>query len=179
MKNIAIEILKKETEYENRIALLEAENKRLIEENKMSVNNAIKLRLSKRSKYCSLKDFCRISTYLLFIKETELKQWLFQQGYLVKEGDKYVSNNQYDVCIMVGDEVYIKYEFIRKQVFLLRTLVYIGDSEDVRDLVDEFDDKKEAIVEQMANTVYVSYKQKSHEFRDHKSNKFFIKHNIN
>lgn len=179
MKEIAIALLNKETEYENRIKALEEENLRLKTESKNMYLEALKMRLSECRKYCNLKDFCRISTSLLFIKEDELKQWMYQQGFLVRTENKYIANKESDICIMVDNEIYVKYEFIRKHILLLRTLVYIGDSDSVNTIIDDFEENKETIIEQMANTVYVSYKQNSNEFKHHKDNRYFSIENEN
>lgn len=174
MKQLAIEILNKETEYENRIKALELERDLFKDKVKEAVEDALRLRLYDNGKYCSVSDFCRLSRSLLFIKETELKQWLLQQGVLARDNEKYVPNKDNNTCVFVENEMYIKYEFVRKNVLFLRTLIYVGDDAEVRDFVDEFSDNKEILVEQMANTVYVAYKQNSNEFRHHKENRFFI-----
>jgi hypothetical protein len=56
----------------------------------------------------------------------------------------------------------------------LRSLIFVGDENEIQDMVDEYRDSKKVIVEQMANTVYVECKQRSLEFREHRDNKFFL-----
>lgn len=161
-------------EYENKINSLELEIENLKKSKKEEILKATMIRWDESGEYYNLSDFCRVSKCLLFIKETELKQWLAQQGFLKKENDKYIPSEDNDVCIMIDNELYIKYEYIRNTILLLRSLIFVGDEDDIQDIVDDYKDSKKVIIEQMANTVYVECKQRSVEFREHRENKFFL-----
>lgn len=124
-------------------------------------------------KYYNLSDFCRVSKYIFFIKETELKQWLFQQGHLIQINDKYIPTDS-GVCKLHDNELYIDYNFIRGTIILLRSFIYVGETEDIQTFFETYQDNKPTIIEQMANTVYVECKQRSQEFREHRENKYFI-----
>lgn len=167
-----IKLNEMKSEYEDRINDLQNKIEQLKKSKKEEVLKANIIRWDESGAYYNLSDFCRVSKYLLFIKETELKQWLHQQGILKIEDEKYVPNN--DICILIDNELYIKYEYIRNHIMFLRSLIFVGDEDEIQDMVDEYRDSKKVIVEQMANTVYVECKQRSLEFREHRDNKFFL-----
>lgn len=167
-----IKLNEMKSEYEDRINDLQNKIEQLKKSKKEEVLKANIIRWDESGTYYNLSDFCRVSKYLLFIKETELKQWLHQQGILKIEDEKYVPNN--DICILIDNELYIKYEYIRNHIMFLRSLIFVGDENEIQDMVDEYRDSKKVIVEQMANTVYVECKQRSLEFREHRDNKFFL-----
>lgn len=157
----------KEQETEHKI-------KELIELNKIELLNATSIKWSKDGRYYNLRDFCRVTKHLFFIKETELKQWLFQQEILEKSNDLYIPRKGNDICKIIDNELYIEYSFIRKKIVLLRSLIFIGDSDNIDKTVKSYKENKSIAIEQMANTVYVECKQRSEEFREHKENKFFV-----
>lgn len=167
-----IKLNEMKSEYEDRISDLQNKIEQLKKSKKEEALKANIIRWDESGIYYNLSDFCRVSKYLLFIKETELKQWLHQQGILKIEDEKYVPNN--DICILIDNELYIKYEYIRNHIMFLRSLIFVGDENEIQDMVDEYRDSKKVIVEQMANTVYVECKQRSLEFREHRDNKFFL-----
>ena len=167
-----IKLNEMKSEYEDKINDLQNNIEQLKKSKKEEVLKANIIRWDESGTYYNLSDFCRVSKYLLFIKETELKQWLHQQGTLKIEDEKYVPNN--DICLLIENELYIKYEYIRNHIMFLRSLIFVGDENEIQDMVDEYRDSKKVIVEQMANTVYVECKQRSLEFREHRDNKFFL-----
>lgn len=162
------------TEYENKISSLELEIENLKKSKKEEILKSTMIRWDESGEYYNLSDFCRVSKCLLFIKESELKQWLNQQGILKIENEKYIPNENSDICILIDNELYISYKFIREKIMCLRTLVFLGDDESIDRIVNIYKDKKDAIIEQMANTVYVECKNRSLEFREHRDNKFFL-----
>lgn len=174
IKVIESEMERIDLKYKSKITELENTIKELKQENKNILLNATHIKWDDTGKYYNLKDFCRVSRDLLFIKETELKQWLNQQEILKIENDKYVPNDSSDICILIDNELYIKYSFIREELMALRTLIFLGDNKVIDNIVKNYKDSKEVFIEQMANTVYVECKQRSVEFREHRDNKFFI-----
>lgn len=172
MEVVKAKHLLKENELRQEINTLNDKIKSMEKECNKKVEEATHIKWDKTGEYYNLKDFCRVTRDLLFIKETELKQWLFQQGVLKNENNKYTPNN--DICTLIDNELYIKYEFIRNKILLLRSLVFLGDEDLLKGIVDKYRDDKKIIVEQMANTVYVECKQRSVEFKEHRENKFFI-----
>lgn len=174
IKVIESEMERIDLKYKSKITELENTIKELKQENKNILLNATHIKWDDTGKYYNLKDFCRVSRDLLFIKETELKQWLYKQEILKIENDKYIPNDNSDICIIFEGELYIKYSFIRKELMTLRTLIFLGDNKIIDNIVKNYKDSKEVFIEQMANTVYVECKQRSEEFREHRDNKFFL-----
>ena len=115
-----------------------------------------------------------MSRDLLFIKENQLKQWLYQKEILLSENNKYIPNPDSDICILVDNELYIKYEFIRNKIMLLRSFIFIGSIDDIKSAVDTYKNDKDVLLEEMSNTVYIECKQRSVEFQECKDNKFFL-----
>lgn len=174
VKVVQNEFERLDLKYKSKITELENTIKELKKEHQNELLNATHIRWDESGKYYNLKDFCRVSRDLLFIKETELKQWLNQQEILKIENDKYVPNDSSDICILIDNELYIKYSFIREELMTLRTLIFLGDNKIIDNIVKNYKDSKEVFIEQMANTVYVECKQRSEEFREHRDNKFFL-----
>lgn len=103
----------KEYELKSEIERLNNKIKNMEKEHSKSLVDSTKIRWDDTGKYYNLKDFCRITRDLLFIKENELKQWLKQQDILKIENDKYTPNCS--ICILVDGELYVSYEFIREK----------------------------------------------------------------
>lgn len=171
---VLYDALKEEKQYELKIKSLENEIKSLKQKHKGELLQATRIKWDKTGKYYNLSDFCNVTRDLLFIKENELKQWLYQQEILTVENNKYIPNPNNNISILVDNELYIKYEFIRETIMGLRTLVFLGDKHSIDTFVKNYKDNKQYVIEQMANTVYVECKQRSVEFQECKDNKFFI-----
>lgn len=171
---ILYDALKEEKQYESKIKSLENEIKFLKQKHKDELSQATRIKWDKTGKYYNLSDFCNVTRDLLFIKENELKQWLYQQEILIIENNKYIPNPNNDICILLDNELYIKYEFIRNKIMLLRSFIFIGDINDIQYAVDKYQENKDVVLEQMSNIVYVECKQRSVEFQECKDNKFFI-----
>lgn len=171
---ILYDALKEEKQYELKIKSLENEIKSLKQKHKGELLQATRIKWDKTGKYYNLSDFCNVTRDLLFIKENELKQWLYQQEILIIENNKYIPNPNNDICILLDNELYIKYEFIRNKIMLLRSFIFIGDINDIQYAVDKYQENKDVVLEQMSNIVYVECKQRSVEFQECKDNKFFI-----
>lgn len=160
---LEIEKLKKEKEeikdiYENKI--------------KIAVHNATRIR--NYNGYQNLSDFCRTTKDFLFFKENELKQYLTKIGFLVRdENNKYVPNKNNKECILVDGELYIDYNWLREELIFIRTMLYFD--KDLYELkYKQFENRKETIVNDIANTVRVECKQRSKEFREHKENMHYV-----
>lgn len=162
----------KEYELKSEIERLNNKIKNMEKEHSKYEVESTRIRWDDTGKYYNLKDFCRVTRDLLFIKENELKQWLKQQDILKIENDKYIPNCA--ICILVDGELYISYEFIREKIMTLRTLIFLGDNENIDEAINIYKKNKKVLIEQMANTVYVECKQRSVEFKEHRENKFFI-----
>ena len=102
--------------------------------------DSTRIRWDDTGKYYNLKDFCRITRDLLFIKENELKQWLKQQDILKIENDKYTPNCS--ICILVDGELYVSYEFIREKIMTLRALIFLGENENIDEAVNIYKKNK-------------------------------------
>lgn len=163
-----VELLEKEKEIE----VLKKQLKTIKDECKISLLTATKIKWSDDGKYYNLKDFCRVTRDLLFINETNLKQYLYREGILTKQDDKYIPSTNSTTCILIDNELYIEYSYIRKNILFLRTCIYLD--KELERHVEMYENVKDSYLEKMANTVYVECKQRSEEFREHKENKFFI-----
>lgn len=97
IKVIENEMERIDLKYKSKITELENTIKELKQENKNILLNATHIKWDDTGKYYNLKDFCRVSRDLLFIKETELKQWLYKQEILKIENDKYIPNDNSDI----------------------------------------------------------------------------------
>ena len=139
-------------------------------------NSSNKIRWDESGEYYNLKDFCIASKFILFFKENELKQYLLECNHLVKDKNngKYIPNLDSDICILIDGEIYIKYSFIRSNLMFLRTAIFIGNNDEMKKLSKIFYDNQDILTEKMGNTVYVDCKQRSHEFRNCRENKYFI-----
>ncbi len=82
MEVVKAKHLLKENELRQEINTLNDKIKSMEKECNKKVEEATHIKWDKTGEYYNLKDFCRVTRDLLFIKETELKQWLFQQGVL-------------------------------------------------------------------------------------------------
>lgn len=172
-----LEMQKTILKYENQLQKEREESKKNIERLEQchikELKKATSIRWIDNGKYYNLSDFCRVSKSIFFIKETELKQWLFQQGHLTQANDKYIPTVS-GVCKVYDNELYIDYKFIRSTIILLRSFIYVGEAEDIKTFFEAYQDNKPTIIEQMANTVYVECKQRSEEFKEYKENKYFV-----
>ncbi|MGL4425887.1 MAG: hypothetical protein ACRCZ0_06310 [Cetobacterium sp.] len=148
-------------EYVNEIARLKNEVIRLKEE----VKSATTIRKSDDGKYFNLKDFCRIQKDFLFIDENGMKQFLFQRKVLTKINDKYVPSDNQVNAVEIGGEIFVFYNYLRS-ILTMRSLLLIGEDDDITKFVRRYTDNKVLINEQLSNMVYVDYKQTSFEFRD-------------
>ena len=161
--------------YEDIINELRNEHSKVLEnlniEHKKELNKTHIIRWDSSKKFFNLSDFCRNMRGILFIKETELKQYFETRGYLIREDDKYLANN--DETIMVGNEIYVSNEILR-MLMTIRGLVFIGDDIAIDEMVGSFKDNKDLLIEQMSNTVYVQCKQKSEEFKAHRENIHYL-----
>ncbi|MGL6025122.1 MAG: hypothetical protein ACRC0F_10965, partial [Cetobacterium sp.] len=136
----------------------------------MEITHTIKWDSSK--KYFNLSDFCRNTRGMLFIKESELKQYFESCGYLTKNAlGKYVVNN--DETMELDGEIYVSHSILRR-IMTIRGLICIGEDSDIDEMVSSFKNNKNLLVEQMANTVYVQCKQKSEEFKLHRENVHYM-----
>lgn len=155
--------------------ILELKNKiaKLKKENKIKLIKSTKIRWSEDKRYYNLSDFCRVSRDILFINETNLKQYLETEGILIKKDNKYIPSNTTDLCIFVNNELYIDYSYIRNHIMFLRTCIYLDKDESLEDFIQIYYTHKDILCEKMSNTVYVECKQRSKEFSKCKENKFF------
>ena len=166
--NSEIELLKYKHKEELDSVINECENKILEAKKEALESNRIKWDETK--KYFSIKDFCRNTRDLLFIKEDSLKQHYMSVGILRKENNKYVPNNE--SAKLVENEVYIEYSQLRK-LLAIRSMIFF-DSEVMDNILSNFRENLDIITEQMGNTVYVDCKQRSEEFKAHRENIHFI-----
>ena len=175
MIEIIKQLLDKEKEYQTKIKELEIKNIQLEQKINVIKDEVLTLRLyGDKNQYCSLEDFCRITKNIYYIKAQQLKQWLYQQDILDRYNDKYIPNKNSNICILYNSELYIKYEYIRKNILLLRDFIYTSNKDEVLDLLGQFFNQQDILTEEIGNTVYVAYKQNSNEFRKCKGNKFSI-----
>lgn len=178
-KDIEIKTLQLEIDrLKNELSKKELEYKKNMTDQHIEHQNDLKkatlIRWSEDGKYYNIKDFCFVGRHIFFIKATELKQWLYQQGILDKINDKYIPNENSDICKLIDNELYIQYSFIRNKIVFLRSLIFMGDIENINEIVKTYKDNKDMVIEQMANTVYVECKQRSEEFKEYKENKYFV-----
>ncbi|MGL5099489.1 MAG: hypothetical protein ACRC6B_05570 [Fusobacteriaceae bacterium] len=149
----------------------EMEITRLKAKHKEEIKNTHIIRWDESKKYFNLTDFCRNLKGLLFIKESEIKQYLLQTQVVKIENDNYVGNGE--ESITVDGELYISNEQLRK-IILLRSLIFIGDDSLLDEAVNMFKENRDLVIEQMANTVYVKCKHKSEEFKAHRENVHYL-----
>ena len=158
----------------DRFKSIEEENNKTIEQLKSQRNL---IRWDKTGEYYNLKDFCIASKYIFFFKENELKQYLLNMGVLEKENDKYVPNKKDNTAILIDNEIYIKYTYIRNHLILLRSLVFMGYGETLTNIVKDLKSSYDILTEKLGNTVYIECKQRSFEFRNCRENQNFIELN--
>ncbi|MGL6024529.1 MAG: hypothetical protein ACRC0F_07930 [Cetobacterium sp.] len=166
--------LEKENEISNMKAYYEEQLKLKDEKYKAELlgkEKSTRIRWDKTGKYFSLSDFCRNTKDILFIKEAEYKQYLFSKGILDKLDNNYFPKSE--SCVRFEGELYVSYSEIR-EMLLLRSLVYIGNSDVLDEFADSFFKNKDIMTEQLANTVYIECKTKSDEFRNHRDNVHYI-----
>lgn len=166
-----VELYEKEKEILN----LKKEIEELKNNNKLNLLKANRIRWSEDGKYYNLSDFCRVTKDLLFINETSLKQFLLQEGVLIKQNDKYIPTDDIDTCILIDNELYIDYDYIRGTIMFMRTCIYLD--EELKSYIKVYNKNQDVLREKMSNTVYIDCKQRSKEFQRCKENKFFIKDN--
>jgi hypothetical protein len=84
---------------------------------------------------------------------------------LDKDNGVYIPNKHSTISKCEDGELYVKDSYLRR-LLALRSMTAIGSEKDLDTFVQKFNDKRDVIIETMANTVYVEYKQNSFEFRN-------------
>ncbi|MGL5646947.1 MAG: hypothetical protein ACRDDY_03770 [Clostridium sp.] len=150
--------------FQRKIEILENEN--LTIKNKLKDANNIR-RIDEQ--FLNLSDFCRVQKEFLYLDKSGMKQFLFQRGVLKKVNNKYVPHEDKKFVKEHEGELYVSYNYLRS-VLAMRSLVMIGNEEDIFKFVRKYTDNKNVIDEQLSNMVVIDYKQTSHEFRNCKGN---------
>lgn len=163
--NKELELLK--YRHKEELELQKANYENVINKGREALLLANRIRWDESGKYFSLKDFCRNTRDLLFLKEDGLKQYYASVGVLKKEKDKYIPNNEY--AILVDNELFIEYSCLRKLI-AVRSMIFFGEENVIDTMLQNFKENSDLITEQMGNTVYVECKQRSEEFKNHREN---------
>jgi hypothetical protein len=165
--NSEVELLK--YKHKEELAKIEDLYKNKLLAMKTETSELNRIRWDESKKYFSIKDFCRNTRDLLFIKEDSLKQHYLSVGILKKENDKYVPNNK--SAKLVENEVYVEYSQLRK-LLAVRSMIFF-DCETMDNILNTFRENSDIMTEQMGSTVYVDCRQRSEEFRNHRESIYF------
>ncbi|MGL4998394.1 MAG: hypothetical protein ACRCZ9_08665 [Fusobacteriaceae bacterium] len=147
----------------------------MVESLKKQLKESTSIRKDCSEMYVNLDDFCRVTKDLLAVEKNKLKQYLLKSGILCRDEIKgvYVPNkndSQFNAKIQDG-MLYIKDSYIRKML-AIRSFTAIGDETSLEWFFKSFTKKRDILIENMSNTVFVEYKQNSYEFRNLESSMY-------